>query len=128
MAYTVGCLITVTPSESEVALCEITCSSNLVDTSSILLLCGKNIVGNLEVVDNLLEELLIGKLVVAGLLLCIVLIHFLVDPRNLTEHCQKLEIEVSTQETDLSIALLCSLGTKFVLTIFSYRNECTVAA
>ena len=127
MANTVGCLITVAPSESEVALCKITCGSNLVDTSTVFLLCWKHVVCHLEVVDNLLEELLVGKLVVAGLLLCIVLIHLLVDPRNLTEHCHKLEIEVGTEETDLCVALLGCLCTECAFTVFSNRNEGAVA-
>ncbi len=117
MVRTVGCLIAVAPGKSEVALCQIACSGNLVGASAVSLCLWQMVVSKLEVVDNLLEELLVGEFCVGSLFGCLVLIYFLVYPWHLSEHLQELEIEVSAQETHLSLTLCGEVGAQFGIAV-----------
>ena len=66
--------------------------------------------------------------VVAGLLLQVVLVDLLVDPRNLVEHHEELIVEVGTQELHLGYALLCSGRAKLALAVLVKRYQRAVAA
>ena len=62
MVNTIGCLIAITPGNGKITLSQITCGSNLVDTTAILLLSRKYIVCCLEVGYHLLPQFLVSKL------------------------------------------------------------------
>ena len=62
MVNAIGCLITITPGNGKITFGQITCGSNLVDTTAILLLSRKYIVCSLEVGNHLLPQFLVSKL------------------------------------------------------------------
>ena len=82
-AETIALLVAVAPGDCEIALCEISGSCHLVGSASAVGdLHGKSLVGKLKLIDDLPEQLLIRKLVVAHLLMGAVFKHGLVDPGN----------------------------------------------
>ena len=109
MSITCSCLIAITISAGEVALGKVRSSGDLVGTTH-LILGRQHIVGKLEVIDDLLEELVVSELVVAYLLVSHLLGHCLIDPRNLVEQGEELPVEMSTQETHLAFTLTCKVA------------------
>ena len=124
----VGCLVAVAVGKRQIALGEICRSSNAVDAVLLLLHLGQHVVRLLEVVYYLAEQLLVCKLVVAGLLLKIVLHYVLVNPRHLAEHGDELEVEVGAQELNLCHTLLRLLLAKTAVAILLKREQRAVAA
>ena len=127
VAHAVGGLVAVAPGHRQIALGQIGRSGNLVGATAFALLCGQHVVGELEVVDDFLHQLLVGELVVARLLLGVVFIDFLVDPRHLIPHLHQLEIEVGAQESHLALTNLLQLGTEFLVAEVLERHQCAVA-
>ena len=121
-------LIAVAPGQGQIALGEVGSSGDLVGASALALCSRQHVVGKLEVGNDLLHQFLVGELVIRRLLLGVVLIDFLVDPGHLVPELDEFEVEVSTEETHLTLADAGGLGTKFLLTILSQRYQCTVAA
>ena len=127
MVVAVGGFITVTVCKGEIALGEIRCSSDFVGAVLVFLYFWQHVVSLLEVGYNLIEQLLVCKLVVASLLLKFVLSDVLVNPRHLTEHGDELEVEVSTEEFHFSYTLLACLFAQFGVAILLKREQRTVA-
>ncbi len=102
----VGSLISVAPSEGEVAFGEVCSRSNLVYTASTIFHFHREcVVCKLEFVDYLCKKLFVAILVVGCLLLRAVLENLFIHPRNLAEHCEKFEVAVTAQEMHLTGAL-----------------------
>ena len=127
VAHAGGGLVAVAPGHRQIALGQIGRSGNLVGATAFALPCGQHVVGELEVVDDFLHQLLVGELVVARLLLGVVFIDFLVDPRHLIPHLHQLEIEVGAQESHLALTNLLQLGTEFLVAEVLERHQCAVA-
>ena len=123
----VGLLVAVAIGKGEVALGEIRRCGNLCDAVLVLLHVGQCVVCFLEVIDNLLEEFLVGELVVTGLFLQVVGIYVLVNPRHLAEHGDELEVEVGAEELHLCHTLLRCLSAKFVVAVLVEREQGAVA-
>ena len=121
------CFVAVAPSHRQIALGEVGSGSNLVGTSAFRLRDGQNVVGNLEVGHDFLHQFSVGELVVGSLLLSVVLIDFLVDPRHLIPHLHQFEVEMCAKEANFSLADGLRLGTEFLVAILSQRHQCAVA-
>ena len=117
MAHASVCLITVAPSHCQIALGQIGSSSNLVGTSAFSLNGRQYIVGSLEVGHNLLHQLFVSELIVTSLLLRVNSIDLLIDPGHLIPELYELEIEVGTEETDLTLTDGSCLRIQFVASI-----------
>ena len=88
-------------------------------------MCRQYVVGSLEVGYNLLHQFVVCKLVVTGLLLRVYLINLLINPGHLIPELHQLEIEVSTEETNLTFTdSLCLCIHSLAV---GQRYQCTVA-
>ena len=118
-------LITVAPCHCQVALSQIGCCGDLVGASTVSLLNGQGIVGGLEVGHDLLHQFLVSELIITGLFFRVYRVDLLVNPGNLVPHLHQLEVEVCTEETDLTFADGLCLGIHRC--VVGQRHQCTVA-
>ncbi len=122
-----SCLITVAPCESQITFGKICRRSHLVGATAILHFSRKHIIGSLELPYHLAEQFLISILIVRGLLPCAVFHHVFIDPWNLTEHCQQLEVKMAAKEMHFSEPLRSGLLTENCRTVFVKSNNRTIA-